>query len=161
MQRGLAAKKHVLQAGLVDVKVRAEGGVDPGGQADLALLKFPEQVEGLACSAHCAAARMHEPPTLKGIRPGASGFTKAQDTGLALVHHAVEQPEQVYTVDRLVRWRRTGGHGRAGLALWKELHAFPYYRGAFSSLDRRTRDRSVNATVIELSLRPGPVGFGP
>ena len=87
----------------------------------MAVLEFPEEIEGLARTADPAASRVRQGTTLEGVRPLATRLSELEHAGLAVVDNLVEQPEQPNTIDRAIG-RCLALGVRLPFALGEELH---------------------------------------
>jgi hypothetical protein len=117
----LTASQHVQEAGLVDIEVAAEAGVDTRGEHEFAALELPEEIEGLPGAPDTAPTGVCQCTPLKGIDPGPTGLPKLQHARLAAVDHLVEESEQPNSIDGAER-RGLGLGGRLPFALGEELH---------------------------------------
>src|SRR5207302_661948 len=121
LEHGLAATKKVQEPGFVDIEVAGEGRVDARSEHELAVLEFPEEIEGLPRTADPAASRVRQRTTLEGVRPLATRLSELEHAGLAVVDNLVEQPEQPNTIDRAIG-RCLALGVRLPFALGEELH---------------------------------------
>src|ERR1700694_2407067 len=117
----LTAPQQIQEACLVDIEVAGEAGVDAGGEHELAALKLPEEIEGLAGAPDPPPAGVRKRAALKGIDPVPARLTELQHARLAVVDHLVEESEEPNSIDGAER-RGLGLGSRLPFALGEELH---------------------------------------
>jgi hypothetical protein len=110
-----------LEAGLVDIKVASEAGIDPGCEHEFAALELPQEIKSLAGPTYAATPGVSQSPVLKAIDPLAARLAEFEDARLAAVDHLVEEPEQPDSIDGAERGGLRLGAGLA-FALGEELH---------------------------------------